>query len=311
MTSNIGSKKIIDVTKDWVNKSDNDKRLPLPLNDPETFDTATIISRLQTDPKAASILMNAATDGDMLSSLRLLKDSAPEDFDKLVRENPKMKEFLDKIWYVLNSNDNGDGLNGSSDELSSTSDEDAGNPEFYRKLFSTVKGELEATLKPEFLNRIDEVVVFSQLTPLELSSVTDRLLQRTIQRAKQERNISLQVSENSLSQILKLGSTESSLYGARPLRRAIQRIFEDPVSEAIIKGFLCEGDTALVEVTSSRNENSCTVKITRPDGALFSVNVEVDSTTFTDNHKDDDDEPVNGSIIDDPMEAANPFRNRT
>jgi ATP-dependent Clp protease ATP-binding subunit ClpB len=299
MTSNIGSKKIIEIAKDWVDKNDHDKGNPL--NNPESFDTTDIISRLQSDPKAASILMNAATDGDMMNSLRLIRESTPENFDQLVRENPKMSDFLDDIWSVLNSNERED--NYSVERSSNGDDEDSGNTELYRKLFTTVKGELEATLKPEFLNRIDEVVVFSQLTRQELLAITENLLQRTMQRAKQERNISLSVSDDSLSQVMKIGSEESSLYGARPLRRAIQRLFEDPVSEAIIKGFLRDGDTALVDI-SCRSEN-CRVKITKPDDSIFATNVDIDSTTSLD---DDDVNVVNGSTA--VTESTNPFQNR-
>lgn len=302
MTSNIGSKKIIEEAKNWDEKEEDEKRSPM--DNAEPLDTSNIISRLQSDPKAASILMSAATDGDMLSALRSLKDSTPDEFDKLVRENPKMKDFLEDIWTVLNPNSSE--YDSSRERPFDTVDEDLqdlSTNELYRKLFTTVKGELESTLKPEFLNRIDEVVVFSQLCQSDLLSITENLLQRTVQRAKQERNISLNVSEDSLSQVLKIGLTESSLYGARPLRRAIQRMFEDPVSETIIKGFLRDGDQAVVDIAPSQSEGSCRVKVKRSDGSVYSTNVEVDIVDFI-----EDDIPVNGSSLREQSDAVNPFQ---
>ena len=296
MTSNIGSKKIIDIAKDWDDKVDEKKSNSW--DDPGSLDTTNIISKLQSDPKAASMIMNAATDGDMLNALRSLKDSTPEEFDELVRRNPKMKDFLENILTVLdppsNKSSRGILLNSVDEDFP-----DIGTNELYRKLFITVKSELEATLKPEFLNRIDEIVVFSQLAKADLISITRSLLQRTIQRAKQERNIALKVSDDSLSQFLKIGLAESSLYGARPLRRAIQRMFEDPVSEAIIKGFLRDGeDQALVEITASHGEDTFTVKITKSDGSIYLSNVEVDITSSI-----EDATAVNGASPNE-MEAA-------
>ena len=297
MTSNIGSKKIIDVAKSWEDR-------PKSSDDPEAFDTTNIISKLQSDPKAASILMNAATDSDMLSALRSLRDSSPEEYDELVRKNPKMKGFLEDIWRVLNPNSSGD-IPG--ERLLNDADEDfpdSRTNELYKKMFATVKGELEATLKPEFLNRIDEVVVFSQLSKSDLLSITQSLLRRTVARAKQERNISLNVSENSLSQFMKIGSAESSIYGARPLRRAIQRMFEDPVSEAIIRGFLRDGDQSVVEITSTVHEDYYTVQLEKADGSIFKTGVEVEISNDI-----DDETMINGSSEEEQEETSiNPFQ---
>ena len=110
------------------------------------------------------------------------------------------------------------------------------------------KGKIEDTLKttfrPEFLNRIDEIVVFDSLTDKELIQIVDLMLKDT-QKALKEKNMDLVVSDKAKHFILEKGTNIK--FGARPLRRAIQRYIEDEISEKILRGDFLNGQTITVD----------------------------------------------------------------
>ena len=110
------------------------------------------------------------------------------------------------------------------------------------------KTKIEDTLKevfrPEFLNRIDEIVVFDSLTTDQLLQIVDLMLNDT-QKALNEKNIKLEVSSNAKKYILEKGTNIK--FGARPLRRAIQRYVEDEISEKILKGEIQDGQTVSLD----------------------------------------------------------------
>ncbi len=110
------------------------------------------------------------------------------------------------------------------------------------------KGKIEDTLKttfrPEFLNRIDEIVVFDSLTDKELIQIVDLMLKDT-QKALKEKNMDLVVSDKAKHFILEKGTNIK--FGARPLRRAIQRYIEDEISEKILRGDFLNGQTVTVD----------------------------------------------------------------
>jgi len=120
----------------------------------------------------------------------------------------------------------------------------------YAEMSDVVKDELEQAMKPELLNRIDEIVIFSPLGGIELRSVASLLLNKTIERAMEERGIILSVSESLIEKVIMEGGLNAAQFGARPMRRAVQRFFEDTVSDAIIRGFIKDGDSAMVDVES-------------------------------------------------------------
>jgi ATP-dependent Clp protease ATP-binding subunit ClpC len=97
-----------------------------------------------------------------------------------------------------------------------------------------VMAEVRRTLSPEFLNRIDEVIVFDALTEEQLQSIV-RILLRGVNAALVDRKVHLIVPDDVCSWLVRTTCTDRS-YGARPLRRAIQRHIEDPLSEALIRG---------------------------------------------------------------------------
>ena len=106
-----------------------------------------------------------------------------------------------------------------------------------------IKDSLKETFRPEFLNRIDEIVVFKSLSKEDLLKIVDLLLKET-KDVLAEKNMELEVSTNVKEYLLEKGSDYK--YGARPLRRAIQRYIEDEISENILKGIFKDGDTILI-----------------------------------------------------------------
>jgi len=110
-----------------------------------------------------------------------------------------------------------------------------------------VMEEAKKTFRPEFLNRIDEVIVFSSLNASELKQIVDIMLADVAKRLK-EGQIFLEVTELAKSEILAKGL--DSAYGARPLRRAIQRMVEDEVTDMVLRRDVKAGDTVLVDAMS-------------------------------------------------------------
>ena len=115
----------------------------------------------------------------------------------------------------------------------------------YNRIRSLVNEELKQYFRPEFLNRLDEIIVFRQLTKDEVKEISDILLREVFARLT-EKNISLEVTERFKERLVEEGYNPS--YGARPLRRAIMRLLEDTLAEEILSGRLGDGDTATVDV---------------------------------------------------------------
>jgi len=115
----------------------------------------------------------------------------------------------------------------------------------YTRTRALVNEELKQYFRPEFLNRLDEIIVFRQLTRTEIKQIADILLREVLNRLL-EQGISLEVTEQFKERLLAEGYNPS--YGARPLRRAIMRLLEDSLAEALLAGQIKGGDTALVDV---------------------------------------------------------------
>ncbi len=103
---------------------------------------------------------------------------------------------------------------------------------------------LKRAFRPELLNRLDEVIVFHPLTQEQLHDVVG-LLVREVQERLAERGVSLELGPAAVDQLVKEGF--DPVYGARPLRRAIQRGLENPLSSRILSGEFAEGDTVSVD----------------------------------------------------------------
>lgn len=101
------------------------------------------------------------------------------------------------------------------------------------KLEESVKDALKEHFRPEFLNRIDEVIIFNSLSKNELKQIVDIMIKEVIEDAK-EKNITISITDSLKDYILEVGYDEK--YGARPLRRAIQKHIEDKIAEEYLKG---------------------------------------------------------------------------
>ncbi len=119
-----------------------------------------------------------------------------------------------------------------------------GEEQGYKKMKETVLGELKKTFNPEFMNRIDEVIVFHSLTKDHLREIVDLMLQR-LQSQLDEKRIAMEVSEDAKAFLIDKGFDPQ--FGARPLRRAIQRYVEDLLAEELIQGSVSEGSTVRVK----------------------------------------------------------------
>ncbi len=115
--------------------------------------------------------------------------------------------------------------------------------ELNKSVNEMVLGEVKRTFNPEFINRIDEIIVFDPLTDDDLRRIT-RLLIGQLNQHLVERRLQLDVLPDALDWIIEQTCNDRS-YGARPLRRAIQRYIEDPLSEELIRGHLRGGDLEL------------------------------------------------------------------
>ena len=109
--------------------------------------------------------------------------------------------------------------------------------------------ELKRTFKPEFLNRIDETIVFRQLTEEDIVKIAHRMLSVTGKRMAQQ-GITLVSDEDAVAALAKDGFDAE--YGARPLRRSIQNTVEDAVAEQMLEGTLKSGDTAKVTLRDGK-----------------------------------------------------------
>src|SRR6478672_2852929 len=117
----------------------------------------------------------------------------------------------------------------------------------YNRVRSLVNEELKQFFRPEFINRLDEIIVFRQLNREEVKQIADIMLQQVFSRLT-EQGITLSVTERFKDRLVEEGYSPS--YGARPLRRAIMRLLEDVLAEEILSGRIKDGDTALVDVGS-------------------------------------------------------------
>ncbi|MEN9208203.1 MAG: ATP-dependent Clp protease ATP-binding subunit, partial [Gloeomargarita sp. GMQP_bins_14] len=115
----------------------------------------------------------------------------------------------------------------------------------YNRIRNLVHEELKQYFRPEFLNRIDEIIVFRQLTKDEVKQIADIMLKEVYGRLA-EQGITLRVTEAFKDRLVEEGYNPS--YGARPLRRAIMRLLEDSLAEEILSGRIKAGDTAIVDV---------------------------------------------------------------
>ena len=114
-----------------------------------------------------------------------------------------------------------------------------------QRLRGTIETALKQTFRPEFLNRIDDIIIFQPLTEEHLKKIVDLLILE-VEKRLADRNIKLELDDEAKAWLLKEGYEPA--YGARPLRRAIQRYVENPLSSRILQGEIKDGNTVVVGV---------------------------------------------------------------
>ena len=129
----------------------------------------------------------------------------------------------------------------------------------YKKMKAGVMEEVKQLFRPEFLNRIDETIVFHSLSREELKKIVGLMCRELVGRAKTQLNINLRIRDSVKQYIVQKGSDVK--YGARPLRRAVQTELEDKLAEAILGGEIKSGDS--VEAGLSKQEIKFFLKETK------------------------------------------------
>ena len=119
----------------------------------------------------------------------------------------------------------------------------------YNRIKSLVNEELKQYFRPEFLNRLDEIIVFRQLTKNEVKEIAEIMLKEVFARLK-DKGIKLDVTDAFKERLVEEGYNPS--YGARPLRRAVMRLLEDSLAEEVLSGRIKDGDKALVDIDENK-----------------------------------------------------------
>ncbi len=128
----------------------------------------------------------------------------------------------------------------------------------YDDMKNRIMGELKKVFRPEFINRIDEVIVFHKLTKEEITHIVELLLQR-IRESLAERELSLNLSEDAADLLVEKGWDPSM--GARPLRRAIQRYIEDPLADEVLAQSMPPGSTVEVDKAPEDDEREVIITV--------------------------------------------------
>ncbi len=137
----------------------------------------------------------------------------------------------------------------------------------YDDMKNRITGELKKVFRPEFLNRIDEVIVFHKLSKGEIKEIVELLLMR-IRESMAERELQLELSEGAKDMLVDKGWDPAM--GARPLRRAIQRYVEDPLADFVLRSQVAEGSTVVVdapeeETTADGAESDVRLTVIEPE----------------------------------------------
>ncbi len=115
----------------------------------------------------------------------------------------------------------------------------------YDNMKENINEALREQFKPEFLNRLDDIIIFRKLTKEEAGQICKKIIEELTVRLR-DRNVSLVVTESALSKLVEEGYND--MYGARPLKRTIQRRIEDRLSDEILAGKVLSGETVTVDV---------------------------------------------------------------
>jgi ATP-dependent Clp protease ATP-binding subunit ClpC len=119
----------------------------------------------------------------------------------------------------------------------------------YEKMRERVLEEAKKTFRPEFLNRLDDLIVFRSFTKPDLIQILTLEVNKVIERLR-HKSLHLELDDKAKDFLVEKGYDPQ--YGARPMRRAVEKFFEDPLAEEILKGVLHEGDPILVSADKEK-----------------------------------------------------------
>lgn len=157
---------------------------------------------------------------------------------------------------IMTSNLGSNYLKGHVKKPGFSSDSDDKKDEDFESIKETILAEVKRTFRPEFINRIDEIIVFHPLTEENLSAIVNLLL-KDVEKKLEHFNVSLEISDSAKKLLIKDGTDIE--YGARPLKRVIQKEIEDPVANLILEYGL-EGKSVLQINTDDKNKLTFTAK---------------------------------------------------
>jgi ATP-dependent Clp protease ATP-binding subunit ClpC len=156
--------------------------------------------------------------------------------------------------------------------------EDGGKQARYERMKKKVLEDVKKVFKPEFINRLDETVVFQALEIEEITEIVDLLLKK-VRKEVEAQGRFLEATVASKEKLAKEGYDPQ--YGARPLRRAIQRMVEDPLAEEFIRGNVPEGST--VELDYKEGDVDLTFNIRKPGDTAADTSTEEAATASSTN----------------------------
>merc|ERR1719198_1830707 len=134
--------------------------------------------------------------------------------------------------------------------FSGMEDADSAEQSSYKRLKTMVHEELKNFFRPEFLNRLDEIIVFKSLTKPEVKQIAELEFKKTFGRTK-ERGVNLTMTDQFKTKVVDEGF--NPVYGARPLRRAIMRLVEDELAESFLKNPTIEDEHILLDLDGDGN----------------------------------------------------------
>ena len=145
--------------------------------------------------------------------------------------------------------------------FATSKDKDKAQKSSYEQMKEKVMAEVGKTFRPEFINRIDEIIVFHELTEEQLRSIVDLLI-KDLQKRLADHKLGIEITEKARSWLAEVGYDPT--YGARPLRRAIERYVENPLSTKLLQGEFSPGDIVTVDYGA--------------DGLIFSIKEAIKAT---------------------------------
>ena len=177
------------------------------------------------------------------------------DYGRLTDGQGRTVDFTNCV-IIMTSNLGSNYLKGHVKKPGFSSDSDDKKDEDFESIKETILAEVKRTFRPEFINRIDEIIVFHPLTEENLSAIVNLLL-KDVEKKLEHFNVSLEISDSAKKLLIKDGTDIE--YGARPLKRVIQKEIEDPVANLILEDGL-EGKSVLQINTDDKNKLTFTAK---------------------------------------------------